>query len=308
VRLDYRLTGSGWAECTVTLGDQSVTMVASFLHDSLRDLASAALAFRDGAPSASALFHDEPGGHCLTFRRVGDDVEVQVDWYRDRPRLPGTVPCTLRLLGRTRPPHVPGQVLSALRRVLARHGEEGYLRQWKHHDFPSRELEALAGTGTHHDKSATMQIVEGDLIALALAGRFDVIVHGANCQCVMGAGIAKSIRQTFPEAYDADLVTAKGDRAKMGAISFATVERNDHEITVVNAYTQFHYRGKGPHVDYDATRTAMREVRRRFSGRRIGYPRIGAGLAGGDWTRIAAIVNEELAGEDHTLVEFKPAR
>jgi len=43
---------------------------------------------------------------------------------------------------------------------------------------------------------------------------------------------------------------------------------------------------------------------RQFAGRRIGYPRIGAGLAGGDWQRIAAIIDEELAGEDHTLVEF----
>ena len=37
---------------------------------------------------------------------------------------------------------------------------------------------------------------------------------------------------------------------------------------------------------------------------RLGYPKIGAGLAGGDWPRIAAIIDRELAGEDHTLVEF----
>ncbi|MFT4514409.1 MAG: hypothetical protein ACI91B_003118 [Planctomycetota bacterium] len=27
-------------------------------------------------------------------------------------------------------------------------------------------------------------------------------------------------------------------------------------------------------------------------------------MAGGDWSVIAAIIEEELAGEDHTLVEF----
>ena len=33
---------------------------------------------------------------------------------------------------------------------------------------------------------------------------------------------------------------------------------------------------------------------------------IGAGLAGGDWSRISAIINKELEGEDHTLVLYKP--
>jgi hypothetical protein len=33
---------------------------------------------------------------------------------------------------------------------------------------------------------------------------------------------------------------------------------------------------------------------------------IGAGLAGGDWEIISAIINEELYGEDHTLVIYQP--
>jgi O-acetyl-ADP-ribose deacetylase (regulator of RNase III) len=38
---------------------------------------------------------------------------------------------------------------------------------------------------------------------------------------------------------------------------------------------------------------------------RIGYPAIGAGLGGGDWLIIAQIINKELAGGNHTFVEFK---
>jgi len=41
-------------------------------------------------------------------------------------------------------------------------------------------------------------------------------------------------------------------------------------------------------------------------GMRIGYPLIGAGLAGGDWTIISAIIDEELKGEDHALVIYQP--
>ena len=59
-------------------------------------------------------------------------------------------------------------------------------------------------------------------------------------------------------------------------------------------------------VDYDAIRAVFAEVRDRFSGQRIGYPKIGAGLGGGDWERIATIIDEELDGEDHTLVVFAP--
>ena len=151
-----------------------------------------------------------------------------------------------------------------------------------------------------------MKIVHGNLITLALDGVFDVIVHGCNCHCAMGAGIAKAIRETFPEAYEADCATAKGDRGKLGTISYASVVRGDLTITVVNAYTQYNSAGAGRLADYDAIRAAKASVRSAFAGRRIGYPRIGAGLAGGDWQVISAIIDEELAGEDHTLVEFQP--
>jgi len=152
-----------------------------------------------------------------------------------------------------------------------------------------------------------MKTITGDLLALALAGQFDVIVHGCNCQCAMGKGIALAIKTQFPEAYQADQQTAKGDREKLGTISSAVIERPGSRFAVVNAYTQFHWRGSGVLADYDAIRKAFRQIKAEFAGKRIGYPKIGAGLAGGDWNTIAAIIEEELRGEDHTLVEFRPA-
>jgi O-acetyl-ADP-ribose deacetylase (regulator of RNase III) len=149
-----------------------------------------------------------------------------------------------------------------------------------------------------------MKRITGDLLDLAAQGHFDVIVHGANCQCVMRAGIANAIRTAFPEAYAADLATRRGDRAKLGSISVAEVVRDTIRFQVVNAYTQFDYRGRGTRVDYDAVRSAMKVIKQRFHGLRIGYPRVGAGLARGDWGRIANIIDEELSGEDHTLVEL----
>lgn len=49
-----------------------------------------------------------------------------------------------------------------------------------------------------------MKTLRGDLLAYALNGKINVIVHGCNCFCNMGAGIAKQIKNTFPEAFDAD--------------------------------------------------------------------------------------------------------
>jgi O-acetyl-ADP-ribose deacetylase (regulator of RNase III) len=149
-----------------------------------------------------------------------------------------------------------------------------------------------------------MDTVQGDIVDLALQGRFEVIVHGCNCFCSMGAGVARVIQEEFPEAYAADLVTVKGDRNKLGDFSSATVMRKDREITIVNGYTQFHFHGDDVLVDYEALRRLFARVKKQFSGKRIGYPKIGAGLAGGDWERISAIIDEELDGEDHSLVLY----
>lgn len=145
-----------------------------------------------------------------------------------------------------------------------------------------------------------MKTVTGNLITMAREGAFDVIAHGCNCMCTMGAGIAVPVRQTWPEAYQADLATEKGDQAKLGTCTQAVVG----PLTVVNAYTQYDYRGKGVKVDYDAVASCMAWIRTNHGGKRIGLPKIGAGLAGGDWTRIEEIIATELAGEDVTIVEF----
>ena len=143
------------------------------------------------------------------------------------------------------------------------------------------------------------------MIELAKSGEFEIIVHGCNCFCTMGAGVAKGIRAAFPKAYEADRQTPRGDRTKLGTCTFTEIESHGFPLVVVNAYTQFDYRGAGPKVTYDAIRSCFRWIKINYSGKKIGFPKIGAGLAGGNWTQIAAIIEEELQGEDATLVEFK---
>ncbi len=131
-----------------------------------------------------------------------------------------------------------------------------------------------------------------------------MIVHGCNCFCIFGAGIAKQIRERFPAAYDADLATEKGDAGKLGTCSYAVCPTSSGSVVVVNAYTQFGFAYGRTVVDYDAIESCFEWVAQQFAGERIGVPRIGAGLAGGAWPIIANIIQRELVGEDITLVEL----
>lgn len=143
-----------------------------------------------------------------------------------------------------------------------------------------------------------LKYITGDLVRDA--DDYDVIIHGCNCFCTMGAGIARSIAKKWPGAYVADCETRKGDKGKLG--KFTTYV--DGDLTIINAYTQYHYYGKDL-CDYEAIRSVMRELKVRYHGKKFGLPLIGAGLAGGDWSKIEAIIADELAGEDVTIVEFE---
>lgn len=146
-----------------------------------------------------------------------------------------------------------------------------------------------------------MKTRKGDLVRLAQDGVFDVIVHGCNCFCVMGAGLARQIRDAFPSAYLADRETASGDRSKLGTCSMSVLST----ITIVNAYTQYAYGHYVTHVDYPAVRSCMKWVNSSFPGKKVGLPQIGAGLGGGDWSLILPILEEELVDVDATVVIYE---
>lgn len=150
-----------------------------------------------------------------------------------------------------------------------------------------------------------LKIIHGDLIKLALSGDFDVIVHGCNCFNTMGAGIAKTIKQTFPEAYRADLNTAKGSKSKLGTYTKAIC----NNVTIINAYTQHGYWGKNnPDLfEYNVFSKILKSLKTEFTGKRFGFPLIGCGLAGGNEDQIIGMLETELADtEDVTLVLFQP--
>lgn len=126
-------------------------------------------------------------------------------------------------------------------------------------------------------------------------------------ECAMGAGIAYHIANKIPEAYQADLKTLKGDKSKIGKFSKATVKRGDHELTVINAYTQYHY-GGGDNFSYNTFYQLLNSIKEQYGDKRIGLPLIGCGLAGGDEQVILEIVEEVFKGIDFSIIEIDKKR
>lgn len=155
-----------------------------------------------------------------------------------------------------------------------------------------------------------MKQVDGDLVKMALAGDFDVLVHGCNVMKTMGKGIALQVKSTWPSAYEADCATTKGDYTKLGHFTHA----KSGSLHIVNAYTQGDFwsavQDKSCLADYRAIKSVFHRIVLQFGGQglRFGIPRIGAGLAGGDWDIISKIIDEVMASEDLTLVNYKETK
>ena len=149
--------------------------------------------------------------------------------------------------------------------------------------------------------------LEGNLITMAKNGDFDIIIHGQNCFHGWSKGFALELSKCFKGAKKADLATKKGDKNKLGTYSYSIEKlENGKELIVINAYTQFSYGGqKKVHFVYAAFEQILEKIAKDFPDKTIAYPKIGAGLAGGDWLRILYSINLYFKSFDHTLVVYK---
>jgi O-acetyl-ADP-ribose deacetylase (regulator of RNase III) len=158
-----------------------------------------------------------------------------------------------------------------------------------------------------------MNIQKGDLLSVTNG----IIVHGCNCQGVMGSGVAKAIRDKWPDVYDSYVTYHKssgnlflGDVVTVSPYSLEDLDKHVNYYTgdlpentiVVNAMTQYNY-GRDPnviYVDYDAVEACFARVRllARDSNLPVHFPMIGAGLGNGDWNEIVSRIKKGL-GDEH---------
>lgn len=153
--------------------------------------------------------------------------------------------------------------------------------------------------------------VSGDLIALAKAGEFELVAHGCNCFCRMRRGIAPQMAAAFGcDKFPLEQPKYIGEPNKLGQIDFEIIQlTNKKELTVVNCYTQYHWAtsiNDPVALNYQALELCLLKINKGFRSLKIGIPRIGCGLAGGNWAVVKYLVQNNLKDCDVTVVNYKP--
>lgn len=133
---------------------------------------------------------------------------------------------------------------------------------------------------------------KGDLLAV----KQGILVHGCNCVGVMGAGIAAQVARRWPAVEAAYVVHCEdlGDKA-LGTITFHDLNPG---LFIINAMTQL-APGLGKQVSYDAVELCFKRILQIYEMGHywdvpLCFPALGAGLAGGKWPIIEAIIDETI--------------
>lgn len=156
--------------------------------------------------------------------------------------------------------------------------------------------------------------VKGDIFDFIKTGKYDVAVHGCNCQKNMGAGLAKKFAQKYPQV---EIVDQRFYNPHMGGFSIT-----DDPMTgtaLVNVYSQYWY-GKAfgekgalksqkynfdtKEKRYKAIKKAFSVLNKKFRHQHFLIPKIGARLAGGNWNTIKKIIVNELSDCSITFVYY----
>lgn len=160
-----------------------------------------------------------------------------------------------------------------------------------------------------------MKIIKGNLLDLAFAGQFELVAHGCNCQNLMGAGLARQVKERLPNAFivDAEFYTEHINKIEMmGNFSkywHSNGESQSVTFWFLNMYTQFHAGAPSPGsnipFDYDAFTVICRKVNHMYKGKTIGLPWVGCGLGRADQINVAHIITKELHDMGVTIVEYE---
>jgi len=177
--------------------------------------------------------------------------------------------------------------------------------------------------------NGTLRTVTGDVRSpqFSAENELAIIPHCCNNLGVMGAGVAKALRDKWPlvfkvyeqdkEASDLAASCPNGFKDRLGTNTNAVVEKN---IIVVNMVGQDGVRGADNPlpVKYWALTKCLESIRKNLIGllsQHIKYknmkpvihcPKFGSDLAGGNWDFILEIIREQLLeyGIDVVVYEF----
>lgn len=131
-----------------------------------------------------------------------------------------------------------------------------------------------------------------------------IICHQVNCMGVMGAGLAKQIRDTYPSVYQHYRIkcySEHNDIGMLGKIQLVPLTKDFSGIA--NLFGQYQYGRNQQQTNYDALRTSLNKLANVMLATgsqatvRIPY-KMGCGLAGGKWDIVLNIIHETLCKHD----------
>lgn len=138
-----------------------------------------------------------------------------------------------------------------------------------------------------------------------------IIVHGCNSEGVMGSGVALQVKQRFPKTFKRYKEYCDENKQLNRSILGHIVPFVEGDLTIINAITQGAYGyDQQKYVSYDAVDLCMKQIAKDllFNGKlvppAIAMPKIGAGLGGGNWQVIEAIINANLSKHDVLVYEI----
>ena len=140
--------------------------------------------------------------------------------------------------------------------------------------------------------------VQGDLFTT----NCDIIAHGCNCVGGFGAGVARTMANKYPESRDKFMEKHRTVKWNLGDVQF--VKTNGKIIA--NCATQFYYGGKQKghvYADYGAIEECMKKLLQYSldNNLSVAIPKIGAGLAGGNWSMIEKIIESVFINKEITI-------
>jgi O-acetyl-ADP-ribose deacetylase (regulator of RNase III) len=142
-----------------------------------------------------------------------------------------------------------------------------------------------------------ISFVSGDLLE---APGLDAIAHGCNCGGVMGAGIALPIKQRWPSMF-----TEYRRRCRTGEFDLGDVFAwRARDLVVFNLGTQKRHGSMAMLGPIETAITSMVAMAPGLGVRRIGVPRIGAGLGKLSWAAVRAVLEKVAATTEVELVIF----
>jgi O-acetyl-ADP-ribose deacetylase (regulator of RNase III) len=141
-----------------------------------------------------------------------------------------------------------------------------------------------------------IKYIKGDATEpIVIGDKYSVICHCCNALGAWGKGFVVPLGQKYPIAKEKYLKFIKMTREenRLGSVSFAKATDNIIVANIIGQYNIYPKDGKIP-LDYEALEKGFRSVIEMFQTNDIPLtvhmPKIGCGLAGGDWNRVEEII------------------